>query len=980
MKYYLSLLALFFTCNTNAQITLVDTPHCLNHVLYAAVTGGIIPTPSGITVDDGWSGVIPIGFTYNFYGTPNTQCIIGSNGCLGFNLGYAGAYNTWPISASLATNPSADIRNVICGPWCDVYIPSGGTIDYSMQGTAPLRNFAVTWCGTAMYSCWTEWLTTQIIIYETTGIAEVHIQHRTICLTGWNSQAAIVGVKNAAGTVSTVAPGPPVHDYPTVWSVSIPEGWRFTPIAGPSYAVTSIPYAPIPYAASGIYWYDSATHAYLGTGSTITVVPTVPTTYEACALGCNDTTKAFILVLPPNCFHAVSNSPCIGDTLKLGGVGDSVGATYSWTGPGGFTSTAQYPFIYPCVWGDTGMYYVTKTVGTATKNDSTHVVINPLPVVIVVNNSPLCAGQVDTLVLSVTPFTAGETFRWVGPTGFTSTLQFPNIPGFTAPNVGTYMVYATTAFGCVDSASTYALLVPPPPPPPILGTTQYCYGYPYVPVTASGIGILWYTSPTGAGSTTVPTINTSVPGTYTIYATQQVGSCVGPMDSIKITVYQQLQPNFGFTIQHYCDSAIVNFTNLSANSFSYTWDFGDGTASINDTLPVLIPHTHTFAGQGIYSVKLTTHNPVCDSTITILVDTRHSVTSLYAPTPDTVCFNNVTPVQFVDGSTSTINIPANNTVPGKLLSYAWDFGDGNTNTTIGSPTHIYNAPGAYITKLTVTDSVGCKNTSSKTVYVLQINIKSFHDTTLCLANPLTLHNVKSLIPPIIENENNYNYSWNQSSPNLNFTDIQVPDVWGFGTFTDILTITLPAVVPDGCPALDTFIIHSVLGQPLNSLTVSQTILYGSSIQLNAGNEVYYYWTPNDGSLSDPNINNPIATPVITTLYTVYGYDVNNCLDSANILVKVDSTMLDGVPSGFTPNGDGINDVFRINKIKFQNLVEFRIFNRWGQEVFYTNNADAGWDGTYHGAPQDIGVYNWLIIVGNVDGTNKVYKGDVTLIR
>ena len=87
-----------------------------------------------------------------------------------------------------------------------------------------------------------------------------------------------------------------------------------------------------------------------------------------------------------------------------------------------------------------------------------------------------------------------------------------------------------------------------------------------------------------------------------------------------------------------------------------------------------------------------------------------------------------------------------------------------------------------------------------------------------------------------------------------------------------------------------------------------------------------------------------------------------------------------IPSAFTPNGDGLNDVFMPMGLKFQHLVEFRVYNRWGQELFYSNNKDRGWDGTYHGQKQDLDTYYYQIIVARPGGGNVVYKGDVSLIR
>ena len=225
---------------------------------------------------------------------------------------------------------------------------------------------------------------------------------------------------------------------------------------------------------------------------------------------------------------------------------------------------------------------------------------------------------------------------------------------------------------------------------------------------------------------------------------------------------------------------------------------------------------------------------------------------------------------------------------------------------------------------------------------------------------------------------NYIYQWNPTN-NLNDSTVQIPEYTGVGLTTYTLTFSAN---PYGCPAQDTMRIHSVLGVVLANVTPTSTITLGSSIQLNADSEVIYYWKPNDGSLSNPDINNPVATPTQTTIYTVFGYDVNGCLDSAYVDIIVDSTTEEEMPSGFTPNGDGLNDVFKPLGTKFEQLVDFRVYNRWGQQVFYSNNFNSGWDGTFNGVPQEMGTYFYSITVARPGGTgnNIVYKGEVTLIR
>jgi gliding motility-associated-like protein len=201
---------------------------------------------------------------------------------------------------------------------------------------------------------------------------------------------------------------------------------------------------------------------------------------------------------------------------------------------------------------------------------------------------------------------------------------------------------------------------------------------------------------------------------------------------------------------------------------------------------------------------------------------------------------------------------------------------------------------------------------------------------------------------------------------------------GFGSYTYTLTAYLE---PYHCPATHTVTVHSVEGAKLMGVTHNATIPYGSSIQLYSDNEQLYMWSPNDGSLTDNNINNPVATPTVTTTYSVYGMDIYGCRDTAYVTVTVDSTMSEFIPTGFTPNQDGKNDFFRPVFQTYQKLVEFSVYNRWGVKVFSTSNKNDGWDGTYNGAPQDMGVYFYTIITSRPGySENQVYKGEVTLIR
>jgi gliding motility-associated-like protein len=88
-----------------------------------------------------------------------------------------------------------------------------------------------------------------------------------------------------------------------------------------------------------------------------------------------------------------------------------------------------------------------------------------------------------------------------------------------------------------------------------------------------------------------------------------------------------------------------------------------------------------------------------------------------------------------------------------------------------------------------------------------------------------------------------------------------------------------------------------------------------------------------------------------------------------------------VPNAFSPNGDGKNDLFRVGTVRNMiNVQEFRIFNRWGQELFYSTDISKGWDGTFKGVKQDPGVYHYMMRVAYANGKTAFIKGDVTLVR
>ncbi|TDX02235.1 T9SS type B sorting domain-containing protein [Dinghuibacter silviterrae] len=174
------------------------------------------------------------------------------------------------------------------------------------------------------------------------------------------------------------------------------------------------------------------------------------------------------------------------------------------------------------------------------------------------------------------------------------------------------------------------------------------------------------------------------------------------------------------------------------------------------------------------------------------------------------------------------------------------------------------------------------------------------------------------------------------------------------------------------PSIDTGQVFSVpIGQSLTLTPVTH------------GDIASYGWSPPTG-LSDPYIQNPVASVVKDMVYTLVVVSPEGCADTGAIIVNAFTPL--SIPGAFTPNGDGINDIFYVlggpvgSKIE-----EFTIFNRWGQEVFHVQGVPPGdpsygWNGWFQGIPAPVGAYVYFIRMDYVNGVRQAYKGAVTLMR
>ncbi len=174
---------------------------------------------------------------------------------------------------------------------------------------------------------------------------------------------------------------------------------------------------------------------------------------------------------------------------------------------------------------------------------------------------------------------------------------------------------------------------------------------------------------------------------------------------------------------------------------------------------------------------------------------------------------------------------------------------------------------------------------------------------------------------------------------------------------------------------------SINALPVVSLIDTASTTCDSSIVLTAAGGISFMWSPSS-SLNNPTLAAPTASPLESTIYIVAVTDSNGCVATDTISVDVTCITLT-IPGGFSPNGDGYNDVFVISKIEDYPDNMLRIFNRWGNMVYEMHDYDNSWNGTsnvsmlMNGNPLPDGTYYYVLDLGN---GNEILTGYIVLRR
>ena len=308
------------------------------------------------------------------------------------------------------------------------------------------------------------------------------------------------------------------------------------------------------------------------------------------------------------------------------------------------------------------------------------------------------------------------------------------------------------------------------------------------------------------------------------------------------------------------------------------------------------------------------------------------------------------------------------------FAYSWDFGvpDANFDTSDAwQPSFTYPDTGIYVVKLVVNRGSTCPDSISRLVKVYPVFHGEFnYDGLHCPHTPIRFRDSSFGSGKIA-----YEWFWDFGDSSTSTERNPIHSFAYGGEFP----VTMIAKNQRGC--IDTAI-KNVFIEDFRPFAGNDTIIVkGESINFQASGGGSYTWTPAT-NLSDPRSGRTVGYYPDTGKFN---YDVHiispyQCEGNDSVKVWVVGQQAIFVPSAFSPNGDGKNDLLRPIGIGFRNINYFRVFNRWGQQMFYTTQFEEGWNGLWGGTPQDIGTYFWLLNMTDRFGNEQLVKGDAILLR
>jgi gliding motility-associated-like protein len=443
------------------------------------------------------------------------------------------------------------------------------------------------------------------------------------------------------------------------------------------------------------------------------------------------------------------------------------------------------------------------------------------------------------------------------------------------------------------------------------------------------------------------------------------GSCNSAMDSIIVKFTAAPLVNAGANIIACTNESSIDLSGLvSGPTTTGVWSGGLGGYSPNDSL-LTATYTATAgeitAGSLLLTLSSTNNGNCAAGSDEVQIDFVAPPFANFNYTE--VCLGLVH--DFTDFSLPGF---------GTIVSWDWDFGDA-TGDTIQNTSHLYGSSGTMNVQLIVTTDVGCSDTSILGVEVFELPTANFTYTASCIGNNVVLDFTDSSYSA----NDTLNY-WFYDFGGQGTQAVQDPSQLfvGDGDFV----ITQIVQTENGCA--DTVIqIVTIPPSPIAGF------YYNTSNGLNVGAEftfidtssytVSWDWVLGNGTTSTDQDPTVFYFTNGTYVITQYAYGALGCVDSTSTTIVINTVTTEVntlIPNAISPNGDGKNDVWKLDFIDLLNPdASIQIFNRWGQTIYESIGYDFPWDGTYNGNAVPEATYYYVIKISDTE----IYKGSILVL-
>ncbi len=996
-----ALVANFSACNPSTVQARLTTSYSVTNIPFAPQ-----PTVGATNVvmsDDSQMGPFPIGFTFCFYGNSYTQFYIGSNGWISFSAGQPVTFAPNAIPTAAAATP----KNCIMGPWTDWNPSLGGTINYRTLGTAPCRRLVVSWNQVPMFSCTNLKGTIQIIIYETTNLIENHMTTKPVC-NNWVGGLGTEGIHNLPGNNAVVVPG----RNGTNWTANN-DAWRWVPTGA---VVTPT-----------LNWYVVGNPVPFAQGNSVVVTPAAPGTsytchqdYGACNAGfeiCSampgngpDT----VFVKPQAAIIPTITAPiCIGSPTQISCAPVSATNAYQWSGPfiSGPNNTPTITITGP------GTYTCAITSTNAACAGTAAVTIFQTPTVNIASTSPtMCMFNTNNSMSSVS-LTAGgaSSYTWSNIVGlantYTSTTQ-PFISFIPAPPALIGSVLLTGASGPCTNTATYSIVIIPNPTITVT-SPSVCAGNTVNIVANNASSYTW--APTGLlnppASGSLVVANTPTTQVYTVTGTSL--GCNSATENSTVTVVA----NPTVTIAPFTNTICFgqNITLTASGATNYTWSPTTNLSIPNGPVVVASPsvttnylvigEAATCTTTAAYQVSvitlpsIVTSKPtftLCQYTSTLI--TANGATSYTWSPAVGLNTTNGGQVNAYPNVTTVYNIAGQNGLCmayGQVTVYIVPFPNLNVSTPNGKicegqSTNIFSSgamnytiqPSAGLSS--TTSAMAIANPTTPTNYTVG-GINTGYGISCQSTKEILIDVLPKITPSVSPNaticmgqgiklmaDGASTYSW---SPASSLNDGTFKNVVANPTTTTIYTVNISYF--NNCTVQQTV---SVKVNPTPTVNAGEDFIVNldEPMYLNGVGSGTVTWIAGEGIFCHPCPNSQIM-PKQSSCYTIRAINDYNCIATDEVCVEVTTNYNIYIPNIFTPNEDGMNDVFLVYGTGLTKF-EMTIFDRWGEKLFVSKDQLVGWDGSYKGKISKNDVYPYLVQYTSLDGQKHTKSGHVTLLK